>query len=609
MYTIGISCWYHDSAACLLHNGDIVAAVQEERFTRIKHDSQFPVNAIRFCLDNSSLTMDDIDNVVFYEDSELKFSRLKFTWLKFFPHSLNLFFSSVIPWLIKKRDSVGLLYVELKKHDLDFPKSRIKYNEHHRSHAASAFFPSPFEDAAVLVMDGVGEFATTSIWKGNGNQLEKVKELKFPNSIGLLYSTITAYLGFRVNSGEYKVMGLAPYGEPVYVEEIRNLFKFDQVTGDFTLDMSYFGFPYSRTMFRNKLERLFGRDARQREGDLEQFHMDIASSLQKVTEELMQSLASKALDVTGSNNLCLAGGVALNCVGNGKILNKLQSNQKLWIQPASGDAGNALGAAYNYYYHVEKNIRIVNSSDSMKSAYLGPEYDQGDVLAMINDYGAVAQCYSYEELLDRVSDYLSEGKVIGWHQGRAEFGPRSLGNRSILGDSRNTEMQSTMNLKIKYRESFRPFAPAVLLEDSNDYFDLNSDSPYMLLVGKVQEKKRCALKNSDLFGIDKLKEIRSEIPAVTHIDYSARVQTVSPDTNRKFYDLIKSFRDKTGCSVLINTSFNVRGEPIVLTPADSYRCFMRTEMDVLVIENFIFIKELQPLRKEGESWKEEFVLD
>lgn len=611
MYILGVSCWYHDSAACLIRDGRIVAAVQEERFTRKKHDPAFPLNSINYCLDAAGIGIDDVDHVVFYENSELKFSRVKQTWLAFFPKTIPMILDSAWSWFTYKRDSVAQIHEEMRAHNLEIAKGKIMSSEHHFSHAASAFYPSPFENSAVLVMDGVGEFDTTSIWRGRGNKLTKIADVKFPHSIGLLYSTITAFLGFKVNSGEYKVMGLAPYGEPRFKDKMQSLYDTGDNIENFKLDMKYFGFPYSGTMFTSKMEKLFGTEAREPESELSQIHMDIAASLQSCVEDLILRFAERAMALTGDNSICLAGGVALNCVANGLLSRRLGLGGNLWIQPASGDAGNAVGAALGYFHNVLEQKRIPNPDDSMFGSYLGPSYGEESIRAVINEYGAVGQKYDDSKLCSLIAEQLASGSVVGWHRGRAEFGPRSLGNRSILGDPRNVEMQSTMNLKIKFRESFRPFAPAVLKDKANEYFDINESSPYMLLVAPVAERVRKVRDDtkSDLFGIELLNVTRSEIPAVTHVDYSARIQTVDGKYNPEFYRLLNEFYGLTGCPTLINTSFNVRGEPIVLTPQDSYRCFMRTNMDVLVIENYVFFKDHQPEFADSVAWKEEFVLD
>lgn len=609
MLILGISCWYHDSAAALLEDGEIITAVQEERFTRKKHDPSFPRHAILYCLREANISIDDVDAIVYYEDSALKFKRIRQTWKDFFPKSVGIIKKTLFPWLFKKRFTVSSLVKAFEQIGLSIHRDRVFFNEHHMSHAASAFYPSPFLQAAVLVIDGVGEFSTASIWKGEGESLEKLVEVKFPHSIGLLYSTLTAYLGFKVNSGEYKVMGLAPYGQAIYKDKLTQLIQASGSLEKFQLNLKYFSYPYSGIMYTSELENLLGHPARAAESQLTQFHMDVAASLQVLVEELVYSFAQKALEMTGFSNLCFAGGVALNCVANGKILSSLALDGKFWIQPASGDAGNALGAAMCHFHRTLGNPRVVRSPDSMQGAYLGPSSSQSEIDHLIKSHNAQSKQLSDQELYACVAEYLGAGKVVGWHQGRAEFGPRSLGNRSILGDPRNPDMQKTMNLKIKYRESFRPFAPAVLAEDCQAYFELTDVSPYMLLVASVKNEIRKDVGSSDAFGIDRLNEIRSDIPAVTHIDYSARIQTVSMESNPRFYALLQAFKQQTGCSVLINTSFNVRGEPIVLNPEDSYRCFMRTNMDVLVINNNVFLKADQPQSYNDTDWQEEFVLD
>lgn len=611
MYTLGISCWYHDSAACLLKGNEIVTAVQEERFTRIKHDSAFPENAIRHCLAEAGISPDQIEAVVYYEDSDKKFSRVRATWIRFFPKSLPMLLRTLWPWATKKRHAARLVSSSLRNMGIEVEESKIRSGLHHRSHAASAFYPSPFESAAVLVMDGVGEFDTASIWHGRGNSLTKLAELEFPNSIGLLYSTITAFLGFKVNSGEYKVMGLAPYGTPTFVRKLECLFELGGEAESFSLNMDYFEFPYSEVMFSERLSDLLGVDARDPETELNQDHMNLAASLQMITEQLVERFAVRALALTGESSLCMAGGVALNCVANGLLVEKLDLGERLWIQPAAGDAGNALGCALDHVYGSLGLSREASASDSMRGAFLGPKSSGVEIEDVIERYGAVAKRLTDREVLEFAAERLSAGDVVGWHQGRAEFGPRSLGGRSILGDPRRADMQRTMNLKIKYRESFRPFAPAVIKEDAEKYFEGGHESPYMLLVSKVSDAVKVEDGGNDdsKFGLEKLNQIRSTIPAVTHVDYSARVQTVDRARNPKFYDLLEAFKSKSKCSVLINTSFNVRGEPIVLTAEDSYRCFMRTEMDLLVIEDFIFIKSQQPNFDDDQLWKEEFTLD
>ncbi len=613
MYILGISAFYHDSAATLIQDGEIVAAAQEERFTRIKQDASFPKNAIGFCLDSIDINIGDINKIIFYDDPQLKFKRILTTYVDFFPKSIPFIFKSLPIWLTKKLYWKSNLIDDFKDNfNFNIAKEKILNTTHHRSHAASAFFASPYDDSAVLVLDGVGEFETTTLWHGKDNKLKQIKNLKFPHSVGLLYSAITYYTGFKVNSGEYKVMGLAPYGEPKYVETIKNnLIKIDN-DGTFELDMSYFDFATGNKMTNNKFNKLFGQGPRVEETEIGQFEMDMARSIQDVVEEVMLKLSNYIQKETNSNNLCLAGGVALNCVGNGKIL-KANIFENIWIQPAAGDAGGSLGAALDYYYDTLNNERIVdNKNDFMKGSYLGPEASEEEIEIFLKSINANFIKYDgIDELIEVVSDALSNEKVIGWHQGKMEFGPRSLGGRSILGDPRSQEMQKTMNLKIKYRESFRPFAPSVLRENVSEYFEIDINSPYMLLVAPINKSMISKMSDDEnkLFGIEKLNIKRSTIPAVTHVDYSARVQTVHNETNPKYHKLLKSFYKKTGCPVLVNTSFNVRGEPIVCTPEDSYRCFMRTEMDLLVINNYVMLKDKQPNYQDKGNWQEEFKLD
>lgn len=612
MYTLGISCYYHDAAACILSNGQIVAAAQEERFTRKKHDPSFPHNAIKYCLEEAKITLDLVDHIIFYDDPTLKFKRIFKTYIDFFPRSIPFIFKSLPIWLSKKIYWKSNLKKEFNKYFLtQVTSNKISCSQHHLSHAASAFYPSPFEDAAILVLDGVGEFATTTIWHGQGNKIKLVEQINFPHSLGLLYSAMTSYAGFKVNSGEYKVMGLAPYGNPKFVERIKKYLIHIDDKGLFKLDMSYFEYAINDHMTNDKFNNLFEGSPREKESTVTQKEMDIARSIQEVTEDVMLKLAKYCLEKTGSKNLCMAGGVALNCVANGKILTS-GLFERLWIQPAAGDAGGSLGAAYVHYY--KNNERKVDSKalDSMKGSYLGPQDKNENIKSYLNSINAVYHLIENEDqCLDTVAEALKEEKVVGWHSGRMEFGPRALGARSIIGDSRSINMQKTMNLKIKYRESFRPFAPSVLRERVSDYFKLNVDSPYMLIVAPVADKIRKVMtkEEEELFGIDKLNIPRSTIPAVTHVDYSARVQTVHKETNPRYYNLIKKFEEKTGYGVLVNTSFNVRGEPIVCTPEDSYKCFMRTEMDVLVIENFVLYKKEQPHYDDKQNWKSEFELD
>jgi len=614
MYILGISCWYHDSAATLIADNKIIAAVQEERFTRIKQDSSFPKNSIKFCLKEAKISINEIDKVVFYDDPAVKFKRILNTYADFFPQSLPFIFRSLPIWLTNKLYWKNNLLKEFKKEfSFDLGTEKICNILHHRSHAASAFFPSPFVEAVIIVIDGVGEFDTTSIWKGSKNKITKIKSIKFPHSLGLLYSAITYYTGFKVNSGEYKVMGLAPYGEPKYVTIIKKHLIDIKEDGTFTLNMKYFDFATGKKMINDNFHQLFGKAPRKAESELTQFEMDMARSIQDITEEVIIKLAKAAQKETGIENLCLAGGVALNCVANGKIV-KEKIFDNIWIQPAAGDAGGSLGASLDYYFDTLNNNRNLNTNqfDMMQGSYLGPSFNDKEIESYLNSVNAKFQKIdSFDKLIDVISDQLVEEKVIGWHQDRMEFGPRSLGNRSIIGDSRSTKMQSTMNLKIKYRESFRPFAPSILSEDVSDWFDLRDNSPYMLLVAQVNNKRifKMTETQNKLFGIEKLNIPRSEIPAVTHVDYSARVQTVHKETNSKYYDLINAFKKKTGCPVIVNTSFNVRGEPIVCTPEDSYKCFMRTEIDVLVINNYVLYKKEQPKYDDIDDWKNEFKLD
>ena len=607
---LGISAFYHDSAACILVNGEIVAAAQEERFTRKKHDPSYPENAINFVLKFAGLKLNEIDQIVFFEKPFLKFERLLETYVAFAPKGF-LSFSKAMPlWIKDKLFQKNLLFNKLKEHDENYiSDENIFFSDHHLSHAASAFFPSPFEEAVVLTADGVGEWATTTVAVGKNNKLEIKKEIHFPHSLGLLYSAFTYYTGFKVNSGEYKLMGLAPYGNPIYQDKISQIIDVKD-DGTFRLDQSFFNYATGLTMTSKKFDKLFGCERRDPEkNELTQFHMDIASSIQKVTEDIMIKLAKSIRKEYNIKNLCLAGGVALNCVANGKILEE-KIFDKIWIQPAAGDAGGALGAALALW-HIEQNqTRTVNTNDNMKGSYLGPEFDQDEIERELKNAGANFEILKYDELIDKTSDLLSNEKAIGWFQGRMEFGPRALGGRSIIGDPRSTNTQKNLNLKVKYRESFRPFAPSVLKEDLPKWFDMSVDSPYMLLVANINPTKKIEMTNEQkkLFGIDKLNIKRSEIPAVTHVDYSARVQTVSKISNNRYYDLISKFKEKTGCPVIVNTSFNVRGEPIVNTPIDAFNCFMGTELDYLVIGNCILdkLKQDQTLKK---NYINEFELD
>jgi len=607
---LGISAFYHDSAACILVNGEIIAAAQEERFTRKKHDPSYPENAINFVLKFAGLKLNEIDQIVFFEKPFLKFERLLETYVAFAPKGF-LSFSKAMPlWIKDKLFQKNLLFNKLKEHDENYiSDENIFFSDHHLSHAASAFFPSPFEEAVVLTADGVGEWATTTVAVGKNNKLDIKKEIHFPHSLGLLYSAFTYYTGFKVNSGEYKLMGLAPYGNPIYQDKISQIIDVKD-DGTFRLDQSFFNYATGLTMTSKKFDKLFGCERRDPEkNELTQFHMDIASSIQKVTEDIMIKLAKSIRKEYNIKNLCLAGGVALNCVANGKILEE-KIFDKIWIQPAAGDAGGALGAALALW-HIEQNqTRTVNTNDNMKGSYLGPEFDQDEIERELKNAGANFEILKYDELIDKTSDLLSNEKAIGWFQGRMEFGPRALGGRSIIGDPRSTNTQKNLNLKVKYRESFRPFAPSVLQEDLPEWFDMSVDSPYMLLVANINPTKKIEMTNEQkkLFGIDKLNIKRSQIPAVTHVDYSARVQTVSKINNNRYYDLISKFKEKTGCPVIVNTSFNVRGEPIVNTPIDAFNCFMGTELDYLVIGNCILdkLKQDQTLKK---NYINEFELD
>jgi carbamoyltransferase len=595
MLVLGISALYHDSAAALLRNGEIVAAAQEERFTRKKHDPGFPRQAIEFCLREAGVTAADIDVVAFYDKPFLKFERLLETYVAMSPRGFESFRMAIPVWLREKLFLKDLLIKELNAFAPDVAwEEKLKFSEHHLSHAASAFFPSPFEEAAVLTMDGVGEWATTSLAIGRGNSLKVVKEIHFPHSLGLLYSAFTYYTGFKVNSGEYKVMGLAPYGEPKYVQKIFDYLVDLKPDGSFRLDQSYFNYCTGLTMTGPKFHKLFGGSPRKENEPLTQHHMDLAASIQAATEEIVLRLTRSIRQETGIRNLCLAGGVALNCVANGKVLREGKFDG-LWIQPAAGDAGGALGAALAVYHIHLKQPRKATGQDTMRGSYLGPQFEQADIERRLTAVGAKFSVLSDEEIFAAGAKALAEDNALGWFQGRMEFGPRALGGRSILGDSRSPTMQSVLNLKVKYRESFRPFAPAVLREDVADWFELDGDSPYMLLVADVVKNRRRGMTEEEqkLFGIAKLNVPRSEIPAVTHVDYSARIQTVHEDTNPRYYALIQSFKQLTGCPVIVNTSFNVRGEPIVCTPEDAFRCFMGTGIEMLIIGNCILVKENQ----------------
>ena len=607
---LGISAFYHDSAACILKDGKIIAAAQEERFTRKKHDPSYPHNAIEFVLKFSKLKLSEVDQIVFFEKPFLKFERLLETYVAFAPRGFVSFAKAMPLWIKEKLFQKNFLFNKLKEHDKDYKSDKnIYFSDHHLSHAASAFFPSPFEEAVILTADGVGEWATTTVAVGKNNNLEIKKEIHFPHSLGLLYSAFTYFTGFKVNSGEYKLMGLAPYGNPIYEDKIKQLIDVKD-DGTFRLDQKYFNYATGLTMTNNKFNDLFKQKPRDPKNEkITQFHMDIAASIQKVTEEIMINLAKSIRKEYGINNLCLAGGVALNCVANGKILQE-KIFENIWIQPAAGDAGGSLGAALALWYTEQRNKRLVNPNDDMKGSYLGTEFSQNEIEHELKYIGAKFEIFKYEDLIDKCAELLSNEKAIGWFQGRMEFGPRALGGRSILGDPRSDKMQKNLNLKVKYRESFRPFAPSVLREDLSKWFNMNVDSPYMLLVANINSDKKIEMTDEQkkLFGIDKLNIKRSEIPAVTHVDYSARIQTVTKDTNSRYYDLISKFKEKTGCPVIVNTSFNVRGEPIVNTPTDAFNCFMGTELDYLVIGNCILEKTKQNpnLKKD---YTKEFELD
>jgi carbamoyltransferase len=612
-YILGLSAYYHDSAACLLRDGVIVAAAQEERFTRRKHDPEFPVNAARYCLREAGIGVADLRSIAFYDKPLTKFERLLETYLGFSPRGVRSFVAAMPVWLKEKLFLKDLLARELAALGGIDRKSLppILFGEHHESHAASAFFVSPFRKAAVLCMDGVGEWATTSAWLGEESRLQPLWEIHFPHSLGLLYSAFTYQTGFKVNSGEYKVMGLAPYGRPVYVQAIYDHLMDLKPDGTFRMNMDYFQYCTGLRMTSRKFDALFGGPPREPESPLTQREMDLARSIQEVTEEVMLRLSRTLHRETGATNLCLAGGVALNCVGNGRILRE-GPFAGLWIQPAAGDAGGAVGAALSAWHTYEEKPRVMNGGgDAMRGAYLGPAFSNQEIETWLAAREAPYRRFEDDALFDQVADLLAGEKVIGWFQGRMEFGPRALGGRSIIGDPRSTKMQSVMNLKIKYRESFRPFAPSVLRERLADYFEMDADSPYMLLVAPVVGKRRIALRADQeaLWGIDLLNVPRSDIPAVTHVDYSARIQTVHDDTNPRYHRLIRTFEEKTGCGVIVNTSFNVRGEPIVCTPEDAYRCFMRTEMDALVLENCVLLKSEQQPWLEGQDWRRTFTLD
>lgn len=617
---LGISAFYHDSAAAIIEHGDIIAAAQEERFTRKKHDPGFPANAIRFCLEQAGVSLDQLDAIAFYDKPLLKFERLLETYYAFVPKGLSSFITAIPVWLKEKMFLKRLLLEELNKIEpVDKKKIKLLFPEHHLSHAASAFYASPFEEAAILTIDGVGEWATASICHGKGKELTILREMKFPHSLGLLYSAFTYFLGFKVNSGEYKLMGLAPYGDPEseevkrFVTIIKNHLVDLKEDGSVWLNQEYFNYATGLTMVNErKWAGLFGFPLRKPEAELQSHHCNLGLAIQQVTEEAVTNMAAEAKKLTNADYLCMAGGVALNCVANGKLYNQ-KIFKDIFIQPAAGDAGGALGAALAAYHIYFDKERVKPSTiDGMKGSYLGPEYADADINRVIKKYKAVSDYHAnFNDLCKEVSVKLAEGNVVGWMQGRMEFGPRALGGRSILGDPRNKDMQKKLNLKIKFRESFRPFAPSVLAEDCKCYFEHDSISPYMLIVQPVQEKRRLPLPAGyHQYPLkEKLYHLRSDMPAVTHIDFSARIQTVHRETNPKYYELIEEFRKLTGYGVIVNTSFNVRGEPIICSPEDAYRCFMRTEMDYLVIGNFLFDKKLQPAWTEKDNWKEEFTLD
>jgi carbamoyltransferase len=607
---LGISAFYHDSAAAIVIDGKIVAAAQEERFTRKKHDPSYPVNAIDYCLSEAGLSLEQIDYIAFYDKPFLKFERLLETYVAFAPKGFQSFRMAMPVWLREKLFLKDMLIKEIKKVDKDFDSNKLMFGEHHFSHAASAFYASPFEEAVVLTLDGVGEWATTTVAIGKGHELNIVKEIHFPHSLGLLYSAFTYYTGFRVNSGEYKLMGLAPYGEAKYKDLILDKLIDLKEDGSFRLDQSYFNYATGLTMVNQKFANLFGEPIRKPDTEeLTQFHMNIAASVQAVTEEVILTMTRSLVKEYNIPNLCMAGGVALNCVANGKILRDKAFNN-IWIQPAAGDAGGALGGALAVWHKELNNPRKVNPNDAMQGSYLGPSYGQNSIEKELLDCGAKFDSVTEDEMIEQTAQALADAKAIGWFQGRMEFGPRSLGGRSILGDPRSEKMQKTLNLKVKYRESFRPFAPSVLREDVSEWFEADYDSPYMLMVDDVKKDKRIRMTKEEesLFGIDKLNIKRSSIPAVTHVDYSSRIQTVHKETNPKYHALITKFKEKTGCSVVVNTSFNVRGEPIVCTPEDAFRCFMGTELDLLVVENCVLRKEQQD-KLLIEDYKEKYELD
>lgn len=605
MYILGISAFYHDSAAALLKDGELLAAAQEERFTRIKHDQNFPTNAVKYCLREAKITIKQVDYIAFYDKPFIKFERILETYLSYAPYGIQSFLKAIPLWIKKK-----IWMKELIKKELDY-EGEILFPEHHESHAASAFYPSPYKRAAYLTMDGVGEWATTSYGACDENGIKILGELHFPHSLGLLYSAITYFTGFKVNSGEYKIMGLAPYGKPIYVQKFYDHLIDLKNDGSFKMNMEYFDYCAGLTMTNKKFNELFGGEPRIPETKLTQREMDLARSVQDVTEDIMMRMARHVKKVTGEKYLCLAGGVALNCVGNGKLLRE-NIFEDIWIQPAAGDAGGAIGAAYiTHFQHLKNNLANKNERDLQKGSYLGPKYSNDEIKEFLTHHSLPFKYYEDEELFNAVSDQIIQEKVIGWFQGRMEFGPRALGSRTIIGDARSPQMQKKMNLKIKFREGFRPFAPSVLAEKVSEWFEIDRESPYMLLVAEVKKEKQRKMTNEEenLWGIDQLNIIRSEVPAITHIDYSARLQTVNKLDNPRYHALINKFYEKTGCPVIVNTSFNVRGEPIVQSPLDAYKCFMRTGIDVLVLENFILYKEEQPKFHDDIDWRQKYELD
>ena len=610
-YILGISAFYHDSSASLIADGEIVSAVQEERFTRKKHDASFPTKSIEYIISEANISLLEIDSIIFYEKPFLKFERLIETYVDFAPSGFSSFCLSMPLWIKEKLFQKNIIYRELKKIDNRFNSiNKIKFSEHHLSHAASAFYPSPFREAAIITIDGVGEWATTTISIGRKNKIKVDKEIHFPHSLGLLYSAFTYYLGFKVNSGEYKIMGLAPYGKPIFKDLILEKLITLHNDGSFELDMSYFNYATGLTMINSKFVKLFGQKIRQPEKEsINQFHMDIAASIQSVIELAVIKICVFVRDFYNVENVCLAGGVALNCVSNGKILKK-KIFKNMWIQPASGDAGGSLGAALNYWYNELNNERVVKTN-SMKGAKLGPKFDEVEIEQSLNKLGAVFTKLDNEKLLDKTVDEIILGKAIGWFKGRMEFGPRALGSRSIIADPRSDKIHKDLNIKIKFRETFRPFASAVLRNKVSDYFEINVDSPYMLLVANIKEKVKISLNDEQkkLFGMDLLNVKRSTLPAITHVDYSSRIQTVTKEIDNDFYDLIEKFYARTGCAVLINTSFNIRGEPIVCSVEDAFRCFMGTDLDILVIENFFLYKKLQNKNLINKHYKDTYELD